>query len=37
MQKGKGNLLSLAIEAAKERATLGEISLAMEKEFGRYR
>lgn len=35
-KNGKGNLLSLAIEAAKQRATLGEISLAMEKEFGRY-
>ncbi|MCB0526383.1 MAG: methylmalonyl-CoA mutase, partial [Saprospiraceae bacterium] len=30
------NLLSHAIEAARCRATLGEISLAMEKEFGRY-
>ncbi len=30
------NLLSLAVEAAKQRATLGEISMAMEKEFGRY-
>ena len=35
-KNGNGNLLSLAIDAAKERATLGEISLAMEKEFGRY-
>ncbi len=33
---GKGNLLSLAVDAAKERATLGEISMALEKEFGRY-
>jgi len=31
------NLLSLAIEAAKQRATLGEISDALEKEFGRYK
>ena len=31
-----GNLLELAIEAARERATLGEISLAMEKVFGRF-
>ena len=31
-----GNLLELAIDAAKSRATLGEISLAMEKVFGRY-
>ena len=30
------NLLSLAIEAAKLRATLGEISTAMEDVFGRY-
>ncbi|NYJ27328.1 methylmalonyl-CoA mutase [Allomuricauda sp. ARW1Y1] len=33
----RGNLLALAIEAAKERATLGEISNAMESAFGRYR
>ena len=33
---GNGNLLSLAVNAAKDRATLGEISVAMEKEFGRY-
>ncbi len=32
----KGNLLELAVEAAKKRATLGEISFAMEKVFGRY-
>ena len=31
------NLLELAVIAAKERATLGEISDALEKEFGRYR
>jgi len=31
-----GNLLAAAIEAARERATLGEISDAMEKVFGRY-
>ena len=30
------NLLELAIQAARARATLGEISLAMEKAFGRY-
>jgi len=35
-KSGKGNLLSLAVEAAKHRATLGEISMAMEKVFGRY-
>jgi methylmalonyl-CoA mutase len=34
---GKENLLALAIEAAKERATLGEISDALEHEFGRYK
>ena len=34
---GKGNLLELAINAARERATLGEISSAMEKSFGRYK
>lgn len=31
-----GNLLELAVNAAKERATLGEISNAMEQVFGRY-
>src|SRR5690554_3590130 len=34
---GKGNLLALAVEAARYRATLGEISTAMEREFGRYK
>ena len=34
---GKGNLLELAIVAARHRATLGEISSAMEKSFGRYK
>ena len=33
---GKGNLLALAIVAARARATLGEISTALEKTFGRY-
>lgn len=32
-----GNLLALAVEAARLRATLGEISFAMEKVFGRYK
>jgi len=32
-----GNLLEIAIEAAKKRATLGEISMAMEKAFGRHK
>jgi methylmalonyl-CoA mutase len=34
---GQGNLLALAVEAAKERATLGEISDALEVAFGRYK
>ncbi|MBA15063.1 MAG: methylmalonyl-CoA mutase [Sphingomonas sp.] len=34
--KGDGNLLALAVDAARERATLGEISSAMEDVFGRY-
>ncbi|MFN4917408.1 MAG: methylmalonyl-CoA mutase [Ignavibacteria bacterium] len=35
-QSGKGNLLGAAIIAARHRATLGEISEAMAKVFGRY-
>jgi methylmalonyl-CoA mutase len=35
-KSGRGNLLELSVEAARHRATLGEISLAMEKAFGRY-
>lgn len=34
---GEGNLLECAIEAARHRATLGEISQAMEQSFGRYK
>ncbi|CAG0906672.1 unnamed protein product, partial [Darwinula stevensoni] len=34
---GSGNLLELAIIAARERATLGEITMAMEEVFGRYK
>ncbi|MDO8967100.1 methylmalonyl-CoA mutase [Algoriphagus sp.] len=34
---GEGNLLALAVEAARKRATLGEISDAMEKVFGRHK
>lgn len=34
---GNGNLLSLAVEAARNRATLGEISDALESVFGRYK
>ena len=36
-ESGEGNLLALAVNAARERATLGEISDAMEKAFGRYK
>lgn len=36
-KSGKGNLLALSIEAARERATLGEISDAMEESFGRHK
>lgn len=35
-QTGQGNLLELAIIAARRRATLGEISYALEKVYGRY-
>lgn len=35
-KSGKGNLLDLAVKAARLRATVGEISDAMEEEFGRY-
>jgi len=35
--RGDGNLLALAIEAARARATVGEISDAMETVFGRHR
>jgi methylmalonyl-CoA mutase len=34
---GEGNLLALAVEATRRRATVGEISDAMEKEFGRFK
>ncbi|WP_457648177.1 methylmalonyl-CoA mutase [Profundibacter sp.] len=34
---GQGNLLEIAIDAARARATVGEISMAMEKTFGRHR
>jgi methylmalonyl-CoA mutase len=36
-QIGDNNLLALAVDAARKRATLGEISMAMEKVFGRHR
>lgn len=36
-ESGEGNLLELSIEAARRRATLGEISDALEKVFGRHK
>ena len=36
-ETGEGNLLALAIEAAENMATLGEISDALEKHFGRHK
>ncbi|TXH86735.1 MAG: methylmalonyl-CoA mutase, partial [Rhodoferax sp.] len=36
-QSGQGNLLDLAIKAIRLRATVGEVSDALEKEFGRHR
>jgi methylmalonyl-CoA mutase len=36
-ESGNGNLLELSVTAARERASLGEISLALEKVFGRYK
>ena len=35
--RGKGNLLALAVEAARAKATVGEISLALEMVFGRHK
>lgn len=35
-QSGSGNLLALAVEAARAHATVGEMSYAMEKVFGRH-
>jgi methylmalonyl-CoA mutase len=35
-ETGTGNLLALAVEAARARATVGEISAALEKVWGRY-
>jgi len=35
-RSGEGNLLDLSVEAARVRATLGEISDALERAFGRY-
>jgi len=36
-ETGEGNLLDLAIDAARKRASLGEISYALEKVMGRYK
>ncbi len=36
-KSGEGNLLDLAVKAAKNRATLGEISDALEEIFGRHK
>jgi len=36
-ETGEGNLLALAVDAAQKRASLGEISYACEKVFGRYK
>jgi methylmalonyl-CoA mutase len=36
-QSGQGNLFELAIEAMRQRATVGEVSDALEKVFGRHR
>ena len=36
-ESGQGNLLELAVNCARERATLGEISDAMERSFGRFK
>jgi methylmalonyl-CoA mutase len=36
-QTGEGNLLEIAVEAARNRCTLGEISDALETVFGRYK
>lgn len=37
VKTGKGNLLELAVDAAKKRASLGEISFACESVVGRYK
>jgi len=36
-ESGDGNLLALAVDAARAKATVGEMSLALEKAFGRHR
>ncbi|MDP6952897.1 MAG: methylmalonyl-CoA mutase, partial [Alphaproteobacteria bacterium] len=35
-ESGDGNLLALSVEAARARVTVGEISMALEKEYGRH-
>jgi len=36
-ETGDGNLLAISIDAARQRASLGEISYALEKVYGRYK
>ena len=36
-ESGEGNLLELAVDAARAKATVGEISMALEKVYGRHR
>lgn len=36
-ESGEGNLLAIAVDAARKRASLGEISYALEKVYGRYK
>ncbi|MBK1665857.1 methylmalonyl-CoA mutase [Rhodospirillum rubrum] len=36
-QSGEGNLLALAVDAVREKATVGEVSLALEKVWGRHK
>jgi methylmalonyl-CoA mutase len=36
-ETGEGNMLALSVDAARKRATLGEISFALEKIYGRYK
>ncbi len=36
-EKQEGNLLALAVNAARERASIGEISMALEKIYGRHK
>src|SRR5438132_417975 len=36
-RSGEGNLLAFAVDAARAKATVGELSMALEKVFGRHR